>query len=451
MDTKGDRNALTLNNYKVADYADLSTQIARLLIVFDDYLDLTNSDFDLDSIRIESKGFDCNILDTDDKQYKGFILAKSQEGNAFTLCDVDFQWSDKDKKYPPRLIFRRTNAELADKAVRKDQVFQRISFETGHDGYREFWKMIAFLSKFKELVDLGEFFDSYQVVSAESVVIHLKQIDLNNRKKEIVRYAKDSEVSTSEMAELFAHRARKDDLETFRKLLENESGFRATYRTQFQKDIKGAGEEPIWHHFLSQHRWIFGLSLDLRFIEDFIDEASVGNPDTANKGNPQADMLGYSDYTVLIELKTPDTDIFTAIKTSDARANTWSFTTPFIEGFSQCLAQKTDWGENYKSKSVIVEKDGKRTELDKGVIRTIDPQAIYIVGNKDREIPQDSADTDIRLKRDTLERFIRNNRNVNIISYDELYRRAYHIVYGDSEPPELKTVEAESIEDHDIP
>lgn len=58
-------------------------------------------------------------------------------------------------------------------------------------------------------------------------------------------------------------------------------------------------------------------------------------------------MLGYSDYTVLIELKTLDTDMFTAEKTSNARANTWSFTPEFIEGFSQCLAQKNRLGESF--------------------------------------------------------------------------------------------------------
>ena len=68
--------------------------------------------------------------------------------------------------------------------------------------------------------------------------------------------------------------------------------------------------------------------------------------------------------------------------------------------------------------------------LDRGIIRTIDPQVIYIVGNKEREIPRNSSTTTVRSKRDTLERFIRNNQNVNIISYDELYKRAYQICPG---------------------
>lgn len=409
--------------------------------MLDEYLDLTRPDTDLDEVSIQAVGFDCNMVGVNGKYYKGFILARSPTSSALTLCDVSFQYSTKDKKYPPRLTFRRSNAELVDKPVAKGRTQQRISFEDGQDGYREFWRMIGFLAKFKELVDIGGFIDRYQVVTAESVVLHLKEKSLAERKEVLAKYAEQSDIDTSELSELLTHRARKESLEVFRKLLVNEEGYQAEYRAQFAAEIKGAGDEAVWHHFLSSNRWIFGLSLDLRFIEDFVDEASVGIGDTANRGNPKADMLAWSDYTVLVELKTSDTEIFTPVKSKDARANTWSFSSAFTEGFSQCLAQRTDWEQSYNLKRIIVEhEDGSRAEIDKGIIRTIDPQVIFIIGNKDREIPKDSADIDVRTKRDTLERFIRNNRNVNIISYDELYRRAYHIVYGEL-PPVGNTVD----------
>jgi hypothetical protein len=409
----------------------------------DDYLDLTQPDIDLDKVRIVEAGFDCSITDDSGKCYSGFILARSPEGNAVTLCDLSFHWSGKDRKYAPRPTFRRTNQKLEDKPVRSGQPYQRITFEGGQDGYREFWRMIAFLFKFKELVDIGEFTERYRVVSDESVVMHLKKKDPEERKVMLAQYAEQADISASELSEVLTLRARKDDLEVFRKLLVNEDDFRAVYRITYAGEIKGSGDEAIWHHFLSNHKWIFGLSLDLRFIEDFVDEASVGMGDTTNRGNPKADMLAWSDYTVLVELKTPDADIFTAVKSKDARANTWSFSAAFVEGFSQCLGQRSDWEENHKSKIVIVEDEyGRRKELDKGIIRTIDPQVIFVMWNKAREIPRKSPYEDIRMKRDTLERFIRNNRNVNIISFDELYIRAYHIVYEQS-PPDGSTVPSE--------
>jgi len=393
------------------------------MLDMEEYIDLTNPDTDLAAFSIRAEGFNCKLCDYNDKPYKGFLLAKSDKGQAYTICDVDFQWSKSDKTYPARIRFRRTDANLQDKKVSRNQEYATVSFEGGKDGYRELWEMIAFLSKFKEVVDMSKFFSRYQVVTKENVVSDLKKRQVSDRMLEIAEYVEKAGLSDGDMSELLALRGRKQDVAVFYKLLHDIDGERATYRKEHGTDIKGAGAEAIWHHFLKNHQWIFGLSLTLRFMEDFADEQSVGVADTENHGSPQVDMLGFSDYTVLIELKTPETDMFTDSKSKNARANTWSFSNEFIEGFSQCLAQKTDWEKSSSIKDLT--KDG--VSLDRGVIRTIDPQAIFIVGNKEREIPRDSRLVDVLTKRDTLERFIKNNRNVNIISYDELYVRACHI------------------------
>lgn len=404
-----------------------------------DYIDLTNPETELENYTIESNGFDCSLKD-DKKNYKGFLLAKSDQGNAYTICDVDFQYSKTDHKYPPRLTFRRTDTNLQDKAVRKDVEFATVTFKKGDDGYREFWTMVAFLSKFKELVDLTKFFDAYKIVNRDTVVSNLKQRKISDRMEEIARYVEEAGLSDADMSELLAVKARKQDVETFGKLLKNDKNYVATYRAENVDEVKGQGDEAVWHHFLKARQWIFGLSLNLRFIEDFLDEQSVGTSDTEKQGDPKVDMLGYSDYTVLIELKTPDTAIFTTEKTSNARANTWSFTPEFIEGFSQCLAQKTDWEKSSVTKELRKDDD----VLDRGVIRTIDPQAIYIVGNKEKELPRKSTSVSVRTKRDTLERFTQNNRNVNIVTYDELYVRAYQIAHGEM-PPEGDPIEQDEV------
>lgn len=408
----------------------------------EDYIDLTNPETNLDVYSIERSGYEC-FLNDGTKRYFGFLLARSEHGNAYTLCDIDFHHSRTDDKFPPRLTFRRTDSNLKDKAVRKNMDFATVTFKKGDDGYRQFWTMIAFLSKFKDLLDTEEFFDAYKVVGRDSVVSGLKQRSVSERMEEIVRYVEEADLSDADMAELLNVKARKKDVEIFKQLLDNNDDYRASYRNENEAEIKGQGEEALWHHFLKSRQWIFGLSLDLRFIEDFLDEQSVGTPDTEKQGDPKVDMLGYSDYTVLIELKTSDTLIFTAEKSKNARANTWSFTTEFIEGFSQCLAQKTDWEKSSSYRELRKDDD----ILDRGLIRTIDPQAIYIVGNKEREMPRESTKDSVRTKRDTLERFIRNNRNVNIISYDELYTRAYQIAYSESACSKVKSDTVEQQDD----
>lgn len=390
------------------------------------YIDLTKN-FDLSGVVIKQSSFEC-LLEKSGHVYKGFILAKSEKGEAYTICDVNFRWSNTDRKYATRLIFRRTNKQLQDKKVKSDSFFQRIPFNAGEDGYREFWKMLGFLGTFNKLVDVGDFHQEFRTVSENDLVIHITDKSESERIPAILEPAQKAGIDADDIRNGVTQKERQTDIEVFEKLLVNQDSYRDIYRSE--NNITKKGDEATWHHFLKNHKWIFGLSLDLRFIEDILDEQSIGNPSSDNKGNPMVDMMGISDYTVLIELKTPETDIFTRKKTTKARANTWSFTDDFIEGFSQCLAQKSDWNKNSENKRLVHTTDeGKRTIIDQGIIRTIDPQGIFIVGNKDRELPRESRDDDTWIKRDTLERFIKNNRNINIISYDELFRRAYYIAH----------------------
>src|SRR4051812_31169503 len=99
----------------------------------EEYIDLTNRETNLENFSIQADGFNCRLHDSDDNQYKGFLLAKSEKGEAFTICNVDFQGSGGDRKYPPRITFKRTDANLQAKKVRLDQEFATIAFESGKD------------------------------------------------------------------------------------------------------------------------------------------------------------------------------------------------------------------------------------------------------------------------------------------------------------------------------
>ena len=197
------------------------------------------------------------------------------------------------------------------------------------------------------------------------------------------------------------------------------------YREQHD-NVKGQSEEAVWQHFLSTNAWILGLNVDIRFLQELMPEVHIGISDIRGQGGSKADILAIHDYTVLIELKKPSTKIFTDSKSDTARAGTWSFSRDFIDGISQCLAQKNQWLTSFEQKT-------KDITWNNGVsIRNIDPKVIFIIGNKTEEFPQDSLDQNIYSKRDTFESFRRNSRNVDIITYDELYKRAAAIVHGKS-------------------
>lgn len=363
--------------------------------------------------------FNCHIFDKAGNQLRGFILARSKEGNAVTVCDMDFQRSDNSNKYEPRPTFRRTFKDLSDKPITSNKKFQRISFQSGKDGYREFWKMVSFILKFKEFID-ENIFDDFRVVSTDDIIFSLNDKDDLEKYSTLTKIIEETNINSEEII-LLARR--KKELKDFERLL-NEEGYVEQYYKDHQNEIKGTGEEAVWHYFFKRNKWIFGLSLDYRFMNDLLDEQSVGNPDSTNHGASKVDFIGLNDFTTLIEIKRPDTAFFKGRK-STSRTDTWAFSNDFIDGISQCLAQKEEIIKNYQSKD-FVDDNGKK--IDKNLVRNMDPKVIFIIGNKQREIPYDSGYMDNDIKRDTLERFTQNNKNLSIISFDELYTRASNIL-----------------------
>jgi len=201
------------------------------------------------------------------------------------------------------------------------------------------------------------------------------------------------------------------------------------HRVYREKYFIQPGDEAIWHHFLKNNNWILGLNVDIKFIREFYDEQKVGIENSKGSGSPKVDLLGVSDFTTLIELKHSETEIFKKQK-SRGRANTWDFTSDFIEGVSQCLGQKFALERNYKNKDFVNDK-GKI--LDTNQTLTIDPKTVFIIGNRKVEFPH-NLQSESHTKSQTFELFRRNNRNMDIVTFDELFERAYHTVYADIIP-----------------
>ena len=87
--------------------------------------------------------------------------------------------------------------------------------------------------------------------------------------------------------------------------------------------------------------------------------------------------------------------------------------------------------KNYAIKNFINE-NGER--LDKNTTLTMDPKTIFIIGTRSREFPHDKIE-EHHLKSTTFELFRRNNRNIEIITFDELFERAFHIVFSEKVIP----------------
>jgi hypothetical protein len=277
------------------------------------------------------------------------------------------------------------------------------------------------------VVDLGEFEKAYMVLSKEKYFVEFENKDEKQKVEELKELIIKSDLKESDIKSIVFEN-RKKIIKRFLYLLKNIEifGKKSTelYRAKYHL---GAGEEAIWHHFLKNNDWILGLNVDIKFIRDFYDEQKVGLENSQGVGSPKADLLGISDYTTLIELKHSNTEIFKKEKTSKGRANTWDFSSDFIEGISQCLGQKNSLEKAFDSKVFVNE---EMLRVDKQKTLNFDPKTVFIIGNRKREFPHDGIDYHY-VKSQTFELFRRNIRNVDIITFDELFERAYHIVYSE--------------------
>jgi len=302
------------------------------------YFDLTVAENEIDTLTIHQEDrFNCSLVHNGTGEtYKGFILARSPQGNRITLCEVNFQRSTTDNKYQPRLTFRRTDPNLSDVNAPSNARNIRMPFASGEDGYREFWKMIFFLYKFKENVDFGDFDGTYQVISSEQFKEYIND---SANKDEITKIAEELGTDVSELLRT------KSTLT----LLKN-------YRSKLLDFIDtGASETDVqnWldedgHKYRQQRCLIFGL--------EYIDFNREGSVNSKNFDVLTRVGSKYIDH-VLIELKSPSDDIF-EIESSQT-INSPTDTYKIHKHLSRAIPQILEY------KSALESKEAGDAELEK--------------------------------------------------------------------------------------
>ena len=222
---------------------------------------------------------------------------------------------------------------------------------------------------------------------------------------------------------------RKEQLRVFEDLLRRDGAI-AEYRAKHA--VGGNQPEKVWQHFLRTNDWIFGFGLDYRFLSILQSEAHVGGEDAAGRDGAIVDFLsGAKNFTVLVEVKTPTTSLF---QQSPNRANSWRLSTELIGAVSQILEQKAGW-------QIKAEVGAANNFADDHTLirqRTADPKCILIIGG-DVAFNGDEKLRAIKLR--TFELFRRDSRNVEIVTYDELFERAKFIVgHSESSQPSAPAV-----------
>lgn len=212
---------------------------------------------------------------------------------------------------------------------------------------------------------------------------------------------------------------RKQQLEKFRKLL-YENGIQH-YKNEIGKS--NTKDETAWQHFFMRNQWIFGYGLDYRFQGVLQKEFHASDTNAAGGDGVIADfLLGDKRLTTFVELKLPTTELFS---TAQNRANTWRLSNSLIDAYSQILEQKASGQIKIETTKELL--DDFNNEISQ---RSFDSRTILIVGCWN-QIKSDVAG-EKRIKEKTFELFRRDSRNIDIVTYDELYDRAVFIVSNEN-------------------
>lgn len=178
-------------------------------------------------------------------------------------------------------------------------------------------------------------------------------------------------------------------------------------------------DETAWQYFFKSNEWMFGYGLDYRFQGILQREFHASDSSASGKDTVVSDyLIGDKRFTTFIELKLPTTKIF---GTTQNRSKSWRLSNDLIDAYSQILEQKASGQIKIETTKELL--DEFNNEISQ---HAYDFRTILIIGSWG-EIESDNLGTK-SIKEKTFELFRRDSRNVDIITYDELFERANFIV-----------------------
>jgi len=372
--------------------------------------DLTTNDLtNIEIVENDGKCLIRNIIKTYE-YYGSFILDKNNRTKI--LCEIDFYRSSDTQKYLPRLTFRKVDSKNEQQTIKIDKDII-VSFKKGEHAQR-FWKMISFLQKFKNLVDTDEFDDSFQIAKKEDTLTDEKVKEYLKNNPKLIQEVIENDIDEKDIVSIAY---RKNELKQFKEMLNSDA------LLEYKKLIKkpNTKDETAWQHFFMQNQWIFGYGLDYRFQGVLQKEFHASDTTASGKDGVIADyLLGDKRFTTFVELKLPTTLLFGS---SQNRAKSWKLSNELTDAYSQILEQKA-------SSTIKIEttKDLYDDNNNKIVQHSYDSKTILIIGSWKEVEDSEDGERVKEIKRKTFELFRRDSRNVEIMTYDELYERASFIV-----------------------
>lgn len=374
-------------------------------IDYDKWIESTNDNFivgkdsfdDLEIHPTPTNNFYYFFNKKDSKLIKQFILNKKDQVDY--VCIVTL--IKKDEKFTPRLAVsvRDIRKKIIEESLSATETVERLVKANVNLGecYENFWKLISFLTSLTQ-IEIPR--DSFSLVSqaeneivkalrgrgVESVLSIIKQLSMING------------VSLSE-----------GDINQILKRKEKLTLFGSSIASQ-------STDEKWWQDFFESNKWIFGYGLNYQILRQQQDQPNYGGTKVdgtgAQKGDYLTSTVGDLNFTVLVEIKTPDTLLVQGDK--EIRSGAWSLSKNLTDALVQIQANIDTW-DKYGSKQPD-NLDG----LEKDNVFTIQPKGIIVIGQL--------SQLNNRNKRETFQRFRKSLHGIDILTFDELLNRARFIV-----------------------
>lgn len=222
---------------------------------------------------------------------------------------------------------------------------------------------------------------------------------------------------------------RKKQLEIFDKLLSN-SEFFIEFKNKLEEESgKNVREEQIWQKFFEKNTWILGYGLDYIFNSELdskkLEQVTSGS--NFNSGGKRTDALlkslGAINSLCFCELKLSSEPLLKQVKSS-YRGESWQISDTLAGAIAQVQRTVHKAVKDFSTKTEVKDKEDNLTGE---TLYFYNPKAFVLIGSLN-EFMIDGKINETKFS--SFEMFRKSLRNIEILTYDELYERAFYICHN---------------------
>lgn len=308
----------------------------------------------------------------------------------------------------------------------KDNPIKNSLKETSFRGI-EVERLYLFLKSLKEVDFPDE--SKFNVKDSELAKMLLNKNQANKLIEDNLDLLQDALNNNVTTKDLINFGYRKKQLEIFDSLL-SDSNFFSQFRQKLEDEsTKKVSDEQVWQKFFEKNSWILGYGLDYIFNSelDFKKLEQITSGSNINSGGKRTDALlkslGAVNSLCFCELKLNNDDLLKQVKIP-YRGESWQISDSLAGAIAQ--VQRTVH-KAIQDLSTKIEMTDKEDNLTGETLYLYNPKAFILIGN----LNEFEVEGKINEKKfSSFEMFRKNLKNIEILTYDELYQRAYYICHN---------------------